>query len=79
MRVPMKHQNVVVAPRSRGELSPSHLETIRAAQHAQSAAQHALEQAIVSALREGASVRAITAATGIAGTTVQRYANKHGR
>lgn len=66
----------VVVPRRPAELDAEHLRRIQDAQRDQQRSQDSLEQAVLDALAAGASVRAITAATGIAGSTIQRYVNR---
>lgn len=73
-----EHQDVQV-PRPRAVLPLEHRKAIESAQRDLDRAQQALEQTVIAALDAGASLRVITDATGIAGTTVQRWAKKHGR
>lgn len=64
--------------RPRAELKPDDLAAIQRAVQDRETAQLDLERAIVRALDNGASVRVITAATGIAGSTIVRYAKSRG-
>ncbi len=69
-------QQTVTVPRRPAELDAAHLKRIQDAQRDQQSSQNTLEQAVLDALAAGASTRAITAATGIAGSTIQRYVNR---
>lgn len=64
-------------PRPRGELDPADLRRIKRAMAGTEKAQAELEQAVTDALDHGASVRVVHEATGIAGTTIQRWKNRN--
>jgi hypothetical protein len=64
-------------PRPRSEIDPNDLARIRDLQQRREGVQDDLERAVAHAFLNGASVRVLTDETGIAGTTVLRYVNKH--
>lgn len=74
----MTRQNEDVTPQPRGDATSEQIDRIKSAQLRLDEAQKQLERAVVQALAEGASFRGIADATGIAGTTAQRYARAHG-
>ena len=67
-----------MTPQPRGIVPPEHLAAVRAAQTAVDDAHHALKVAVVEALEAGASYAELAKATGIAGTTSQRWVRELG-
>lgn len=68
----------VMAPQRRGVLRPGAADRILALRQAVDDAQLALEKAVADELKHGASLREMTADTGLANQTVQSYGRKHG-
>lgn len=64
--------------RNAGKITPAHVEAILAALAAKDTAQEALELSVARALLDGASVRQICEATGLANMSVQKYGHRHG-
>lgn len=61
-----------------GKITPKHVEAIKAALANREAAQVDVELAVAQALLEGASVRQVVEASGLANLTVQKYGHAHG-
>lgn len=61
-----------------GKITPAHVEAIKAALATRDDAQRAVELAVAQALLEGASVRQVVEASGLANVTVQKYGHRHG-
>lgn len=77
MAIPDKTRHNERVPRPRANIDQSDLARIRELQQQRETVQTDLELAVARAFLNGASIRVITAETGIAGTTVLRYVDKH--
>lgn len=67
-----------MTPQARGVLPPDTLEAIRAAQVRAAEAEQELQDVVVQALVDGASLTEVQKATGIAGSTQQRWVREAG-